>query len=228
MSDRCTVWVTIKHSDIDLHKDSADFREFMKNAAEQSGNEQWAEFMFEDVRYPDDHVQVLETLQIPFKMLNSAGEYPEALTYYRGPGTRTCQALLDGDIICRMDRRTGNPDPESMKNIYDFLKEERVFEEYLKESNVKTVTVQIGNSDDKLTQEEWSRFVQCVQIAIKTYGSQMHFRGGAAADAPWQNYAWVFAILPHRLRALRTELTNIGIKFRQESVALTIGKTEFI
>lgn len=93
----------------------------------------------------------------------------------------------------------------------------------------KTIIIQIGNSDDKLTQKEWSAYVKKIERAIIKHASEVHFSGFSVGDAPWQNAAWVFVpdpegftkYLPERLREIRTE-------YRQDSIAWTEGETQFI
>ena len=94
--------------------------------------------------------------------------------------------------------------------------------------NKKTIVVQIGNSDDKLTQEEWSLFVKSLKDVSQTYGD-VHFSGGSATDAPWQNYCVVFEVIDmdEVLEAIRGRLMFLAKKFRQESIAMTEGVTHF-
>ena len=50
----------------------------------------------------------------------------------------------------------------------------------------ETVTIQIGNSDDKLTQKEWSSFVAWIEYDLKSMiGVEFHFSGGSANHTPW-------------------------------------------
>lgn len=48
-----------------------------------------------------------------------------------------------------------------------------------------TVVVQIGNSNNKLSQKDWSCFVSEIDDLIKDYKVQIHFRGGSSWDSPW-------------------------------------------
>lgn len=89
-----------------------------------------------------------------------------------------------------------------------------------------TVTIQIGNTDNKLTQQEWSSFIAHVTVALCACSADIRFRGGSAADAPWQNYAWV-ANLPNE-SDLRSSLSSLASRFRQDNIAYTVGATEFI
>jgi hypothetical protein len=91
---------------------------------------------------------------------------------------------------------------------------------------MKTIVIQIGNSDDKLTQKEWSYFVTRVSNTLDTLGAEVHFSGGSAAIAPWQNYCWVVGM--SSADDLRRRLANMAKTYNQDSIALTIGDTEFI
>jgi len=96
------------------------------------------------------------------------------------------------------------------------------------ENKMKTVSVQIGNSDDKLTQKQWADFVTMVGSAILGHGGQVHFFGGAANWMTWQNVAWVFECDEQKVDVLKKILADIGRHFRQDSVAWLEGETEFL
>lgn len=91
-----------------------------------------------------------------------------------------------------------------------------------------TVTVQIGNSDDKLSQEQWSFFYQEVRKRIESYASEVHFSGSSLPFASWQNAAIIFTINEHKTTALAKHLTEIRKQFNQDSLAWTEGDTIFI
>lgn len=93
---------------------------------------------------------------------------------------------------------------------------------------MKTITIQIGNSDDKLTQMEWAKFVACCEDAIEARTSQVHFAGGSSNWCAWQNFAWVIMLDPERAAELRCDLEEIRKIYRQESVAWTEGETQFV
>lgn len=91
------------------------------------------------------------------------------------------------------------------------------------------MVIAIGNSDDKLTQREWSEYVARVKIAVEKYAAKVHFFGFPPADAPWQNAVW--SLVPNSpidAKHLTRELTTIRQAFRQESIAVITGKTAFI
>lgn len=96
------------------------------------------------------------------------------------------------------------------------------------EPRMKTVVIQIGNTDNKLTQSEWSRFVHAVNcnLADLRLDASVHFRGSPPGDAPWQNYCWV--LTAESLNDLQGRLGRLAHAFHQESIALTVGDTEFV
>lgn len=90
------------------------------------------------------------------------------------------------------------------------------------------IVIQIGNSDDKLTQREWSSYANRVAMYIDSYKSQHHFSGTSNAVSPWQNACFVFDIPTSERESLIKGLRNIATEFRQESIAIMTGTTEFI
>jgi len=92
----------------------------------------------------------------------------------------------------------------------------------------KTYVVQIGNSDDKLGQNEWAVFCDQAQLLIQQWGGEIHFSGASYPTAEWQNAAWVFNMRTSFLDALVDGLRGLCAQFRQDSIALTEGTTSFI
>lgn len=95
-------------------------------------------------------------------------------------------------------------------------------------SPVKSVVVQIGNTDNKLTQAEWSHFVVAVNAKISEGSIAVHFMGGSAWDAPWQNACWVCGVLEDEVDELLGELTKVRKAYKQNSIAVQVGDTQFI
>jgi hypothetical protein len=95
---------------------------------------------------------------------------------------------------------------------------------------MKTVTIQIGNSDDKLTQLEWSNFVDMVDKAIAMFKGVPHFAGGSSAEKSWQNYCFVFELDEDPLitKSFQRQLKDIRTRYRQNSVAWVEGKNLFV
>lgn len=98
----------------------------------------------------------------------------------------------------------------------------------------RAITIQIGNSDDKLTQKEWSNFVRDVADAIDRSAVVIHFFGAAPNYERWQNAAWVVAPDSRTPRpakeiaTLKERIARIRQLYRQDSVAWTDGETELV
>lgn len=94
--------------------------------------------------------------------------------------------------------------------------------------NTQTYVVQIGNSDDRLSQKEWAVFYDQIERIIQQWGGEIHFSGASHTAAPWQNAAWVFNMRTRFREVLVDSLKDLCAQFRQDSIALTEGTTSFI
>lgn len=56
--------------------------------------------------------------------------------------------------------------------------------------------IQVGNSDNRLTQAEWARFVMEMRDLFHHGGIQIHGEWYAKPDVPWQNANWSVEVLP--------------------------------
>lgn len=87
---------------------------------------------------------------------------------------------------------------------------------------MKSICIQIGNSDHKFTQHEWSEFCR------KTYNicvaaGDIQFAGSSPANALWQNYCiCVNSADPELILAM---MTRLKVQYRQESIAWLEGTT---
>lgn len=93
---------------------------------------------------------------------------------------------------------------------------------------MKTITIQIGNSDNKLSQSAWSHFIHEMNAVVAEYATQVHFFGGSRFDASWQNVAWVCVAPPERSDALKQIVERVRVSYQQNSVAWTEGDTELV
>lgn len=75
-----------------------------------------------------------------------------------------------------------------------------------------TIHVAIGNSDDRLAQATWSRYVADVDAAIREHAEEVHGEWFSRPNASWQNACWAFTLsssgprrewLQNRLTAIR-------------------------
>jgi len=88
------------------------------------------------------------------------------------------------------------------------------------------VYVSIGNSDDKLSQAEWSEFLADVLRSLRHHASEFHGYWLSSPESRWQNAVycaefrddrrWPLAI---RMPAQRDELARLAAKYRQDSIA---------
>jgi hypothetical protein len=91
-----------------------------------------------------------------------------------------------------------------------------------------TVTIQIGNSDDKLNQADWSEFWYEADALIHGWAEATHFTGFAASNAVWQNAAWVCEVRPDNVDRMKSALHVLAHQFKQDSIAWTEGETQFV
>lgn len=97
------------------------------------------------------------------------------------------------------------------------------------------VYIGIGNSDDKLSQAQWSEFVTEVSYAIQQTGG---YPGGAVhgewfspCGARWQNACWCLQLPdnPLAVEALKIHLRHLAGQYEQDSIAWAQAPaTEFL
>jgi hypothetical protein len=96
----------------------------------------------------------------------------------------------------------------------------------------KTVTVYatIGNSDDKLTQKQWSSFCQQLHDAffISYGGVNIHGMWFSSPASEYQNACVCAEVRTDSLDDLRTRLKKLALGFGQDSIAFVVGNTEFL
>ena len=90
------------------------------------------------------------------------------------------------------------------------------------------VYISIGNSDDKLTQVEWSSFIIEMITRVVTLGNR-HGEWFSTPFAAYQNACWCVEFdNPTDLDEAREVTAEIREKYRQDSIAWAIAETEFI
>ena len=92
----------------------------------------------------------------------------------------------------------------------------------------KTVTIQTGNSDDKLTQAEWSSLVERLKLDIALFSKETHFHACSEGSTPWQNAVWVVSVEDSDSKSLKDMLRIRAKQYSQDSIAWTEGETEFV
>lgn len=91
------------------------------------------------------------------------------------------------------------------------------------------ISVMIGNSDNKLTQQEWASFVDDVNRLLASWESARHFFGGAETYAKWQNVCWVCELgSPDSVDALLSVLSGVRRKYKQDSACVLLGEAKFV
>jgi hypothetical protein len=88
--------------------------------------------------------------------------------------------------------------------------------------------ISIGNSDDKLSQAEWSAFAQRVCITVRARASAIHGEWYSPPASPWQNMCVCAEFSDPDLPYIRKELAGLRAAWQQESIAFAIAQTEFI
>jgi hypothetical protein len=91
---------------------------------------------------------------------------------------------------------------------------------------VPTLVITIGNSDDKLTQKEWFLFWINVRDAVVQHSKQVHGEFLSASNSQYQNACWL--VEGDLSPVLRDHLAYWAAFYRQDSIAVTSGETEFV
>lgn len=90
------------------------------------------------------------------------------------------------------------------------------------------LAVLIGNSDGKLSQDEWEAFVTDMSDAIGDFEDQRHFEGESEPGAPWQNACFVVHVDNTFVTKIYDAIAACGARHNQEAVAIIAGHTTFI
>lgn len=93
---------------------------------------------------------------------------------------------------------------------------------------MKSCTVVIGNSDNKLTQHEWANFITQVTNVVASRSQEVHSIAHTRPDSIYQTAVFVFAVEKANLEPLRKDLATAARHYRQESITLMVAKPEFV
>jgi hypothetical protein len=98
------------------------------------------------------------------------------------------------------------------------------------ELSMVTAYVSIGNSDDKLSQHEWSHFWAHVNNIVREFAAVVHGTWLSRAEDPWQNACWCVEVpAGEKVRLLREVLREAAREYRQDSIAWAqVPATEFL
>lgn len=87
----------------------------------------------------------------------------------------------------------------------------------------------IGNSDDKLSQQEWSDFIKGMDnLMFVLEGAHVHGRWFSGQDTPYQNAAWCVEIKEEQLPILYAELARLARLFSQDSIAVVVNQVHMV
>lgn len=91
-----------------------------------------------------------------------------------------------------------------------------------------TVYISIGNSDDKLSQNEWSQFYEETDELVEFAAHQVHGRWASAPTARWQNACWCVELHDDDADNLKRDLPGLAYRYGQDSIAWAEATTSFI
>ena len=81
------------------------------------------------------------------------------------------------------------------------------------------VYISIGNSDDKLSQTEWSAFHGSVAAVIRRGSGRIIGAWVSPSTDPWQNACWCVEVADQMRDWLRGRLANHALAYEQDSIA---------
>ena len=90
------------------------------------------------------------------------------------------------------------------------------------------IAVMAGNSDNKLTQSEWSDFARNLDDILDAYQLARHFFGGSETYAKWQNVCFVVEVASEQYDMLLEDLKQSREFYGQDSVCVLAGDGVFI
>lgn len=94
---------------------------------------------------------------------------------------------------------------------------------------MQTICILIGNSDNKLPQEDWANFVLSVKEVLDRYFVKQHFFGGPPNYDLRQNACWIVDIAEQQLDSLQRALLDVRQRYTQDAAAIVLcGRTVLI
>lgn len=140
------------------------------------------------------------------------------------------------------------PNPDDLEQFYNQRKEDSALtpeqnEELNKQLEKKMAEIQrltelapssvyavvsIGNTDNKLSQQQWHDFVADVTSVLNHYG-KIHFFGGSPNWEWWQNVAWIIECrYVADISNFSVALEAIRKRYEQDSIFVLRGSPKFI
>lgn len=93
----------------------------------------------------------------------------------------------------------------------------------------ETVVVSIDNSDDKLTQREWSSMcMRIFMLSSELRGVELISHGFTPGGSSKQSAHYIFSVPEDELRNIYGFLRLVAADFGQESIAVLTGTTRFM
>ena len=90
------------------------------------------------------------------------------------------------------------------------------------------VYASIGNSDDKLTQAEWSDFTHEFMVLIESAAERVHGEWYSLPQSRYQNCCVAFELTDEKEPALVFQLGLLCSKYRQDSIAWAQAEVTFV
>ena len=91
------------------------------------------------------------------------------------------------------------------------------------------VYICIGNSDDKLTQQDWHLFFSHVRVLIERHSAQVYGVWHSLPAERWQNACFGFGVAdPDKKEFIRMRLAELAGQYGQDWISWTEGGTEEI
>lgn len=92
-----------------------------------------------------------------------------------------------------------------------------------------TVYISIGNSDGKLTEQEWLQYRDLTHELLTEIGVTAAVHGAWQSFIPkYINACWCVEIAPEHETVLKDVLRELTRKFNQDSIAYAVAETEFL
>ncbi len=90
--------------------------------------------------------------------------------------------------------------------------------------------ISIGNSDDKLTQQEWHLFFGQTALLLRRHAQTVHGQWASEPASAWQNACWCIEVgAPTTVEFIKAELVGLALLYRQDSIAWAeVKTTEFL
>ena len=91
------------------------------------------------------------------------------------------------------------------------------------------IYLSIGNSDDKLSQLDWSKFITRITADVVYLANHIHGVWFSHPTSVWQNACWCLEFDDEAtMKVAKETAISIRRQYRQDSVSWAVAKAEFI